>query len=88
MLHALELVLVPHSDELAVLHIGRRDDVAVFEFTTLGLDLLVKAMASWLAGGEDFRVAPDQSDRPTKELGVRDRQSGELWFWGPTYDAP
>lgn len=63
-------------------------DAATIEMTDVGLGLLIVACAKWLDGSEDFGVSPRHSTLRTKELGELDRQSGELWFWGPSHAGP
>jgi hypothetical protein len=36
-------------------------------------------------GSEDLGVSPRHSDRRPKQLGSLDRESGELWLFGPGY---
>ena len=68
--------------------IRRAGDCATVEMTDKGLGLMIHAFAVWLDGGEDFGISPGHSDLKWKELGKLDRESGELWFWGPSYDGP
>lgn len=53
-----------------------------------GLFLLKNALATWLGGVEDFGVSPGHSDLKPKAFGKLDKESGELWFWGPGYAGP
>ena len=84
----LKLKLVADHEDLKVMHVGRDRDTAVIEMTAEGLSLLTDAFARWLAGGEDFGVSPTSSSLKRKEFGRLDRESGELWFWGPWYAGP
>jgi hypothetical protein len=87
-LHKLKLMLVPQRDDLAIMSIRCERDGATIEMTSHGLALLASAVESWIAGAEDFGVSPPYSKRKPKELGKLDRESAELWFWGPGYWAP
>jgi hypothetical protein len=84
----LKMILVPDREDLKVMHIGRIADTAMIEMTQCGLSLILDAVASWLAGAEDFGVSPRQASLKPKQLGHLDMESGELWFWGPGYFAP
>lgn len=84
----LTILVVRESERLRVMNIRCAEDTATIEMTERGLPLLMDAIASWLAGAEDFGVAPRHASLPAKELGTLDRESGELWFWGPGYYAP
>ncbi len=84
----LRLELVDPTDHLRVMNITAEADEASIRLTLLGLDLLTRAVNSWLDGVEDFGVSPRNSRLPRKELGLLDRSSLELWFWGPTYHGP
>lgn len=82
----LTIIVVGESERLRVMNIRCVGDRATIEITDRGLPLLIDKLALWLEGAEDFGVAPDQSSLKGKELGTLDRESGELWFWGPSYD--
>jgi hypothetical protein len=84
----LKLILVQQRDDLAIMSIRCDREGATIEMTSDGLALLASAVASWLAGAEDFGVSPRHSKLKPKELGKLDRESAELWFWGPGYYAP
>lgn len=84
----LSLLFVPLRAELRVMNIRREAQAATIETTDQGLDLLIKALARWLDGTEDFCVGPRHSDVNPQALGALDRSSGELWFWGPGYTGP
>lgn len=84
----LRLKAVPRREELQVMNIRHNSDVATIEATELGVDLLINACRAWLAGAEDFGVSPHQGNLTPKFLGKLDRESGELWFWGPHYTGP
>ncbi len=85
-LSKLTLRCVAESDELRVMCIGYDGDAATIDMTSHGLELLIEAFKGWLDGGEDYGVSPSWSTLKPKQMGARDRQSGELWFWGPSYD--
>lgn len=85
---SLRLVAVPNSEDLQVMSIRYESDTATIEMTEAGLELVINAFNSWLQGAEDFGVYPDQSTRKSQPPGKLDRQSGELWFWGPSYTCP
>jgi hypothetical protein len=87
-LATLLLELVAPRDDLQVMHIACRGDQAMITVTEEGLLLLKVAFEQWLAGAEDFGVSPRHAHRSNKQLGKLDRESGELWFWGPGYSAP
>lgn len=53
-----------------------------------GLVLLMAAVEKWLDGAEDFGISPAHADLPSRELRPLDRESLEIWFWGPTYSGP
>ena len=84
----LRLMVVPKHEHLKVMNIRLDSDAAEIELTDGGLVLMINACAKWLAGAEDFCVSPRQSPLKRNELGRLDRQSGELWFWGPGYAGP
>ena len=87
-LKKLTVRLTARRDDLKIMHIGHETDVAFIETTPEGLQLLIDALETWLAGAEDFGVSPRLSGLSSKNLGELDRKSGELWFWGPDYVAP
>lgn len=84
----LTLRLVSTRDELKVLSIRQDGAAAMIEMTVEGWALVEDAVTRWLAGKEDFGVSSDASGRKAKQLGILDRESGELWFWGPGYNGP
>jgi hypothetical protein len=84
----LRLMVVSKSEDLHVMNIRRDADAATIEMTDEGLTLLIDACVTWLAGAEDFGVSPLHSTLKPKEFGKLDRESGELWFWGPGYAGP
>jgi hypothetical protein len=80
----LVLELSPASEDLKVLSIRREGDSAIIEMTLEGLEILIDGTQSWLSGSEDFGVSPAHSRRVArKQFGRLDRESLELWFWGP-----
>ena len=84
----LVLALLPPSDDLKVMSIRRDADSAVVEMTPEGLEIMIKGVQSWLSGAEDFCVSPAHARNVTKKhFGRLDRESSELWFWGP-YMSP
>lgn len=87
-LRTLDLLLSPVRDDLKVMSVRYSGQVGTIEFTTIGLSLLADAVASWLAGAEDFGVGALHTKMKPRELGQLDRDSGELWFWGPRYAGP
>ena len=84
----LRFAVVPERDDLKIMSIRCDVETAVIEMTAEGLSLMVDSVTSWLAGAEDFGVSPDRSSFNRKQLGKLDRESAELWFWGPSYYAP
>ena len=84
----LKLMLVPDRENLKVMNIHCDADAAAIEMTQCGLQLIIDAVASWLAGAEDFGVSPRHASIMPKQFGRLDNESGELWFWGPRYNAP
>jgi hypothetical protein len=87
-LRKLTFMLIAESEDLRVLNIRRDLDTATIEMTDIGLSLLIDAFSSWLAGTEDFGVSPRHSSLTPKQFGRLDRESGEIWFWGPNYAGP
>lgn len=87
-LRTLRLEVVPARSELRVISIRYEGDLATIEMTHLGLEAMIRSVRSWLAGGEDFCVDSSVEHVPSKDLGELDRQSCELWFWGPSYYGP
>lgn len=85
---SLRLMRVSSRDDLKVMSIRCESDSAKIEMTDVGLDLLIDAVDQWLEGAEDFGVSPRHSAMKPKEFGALDRDSAELWFWGPYYYAP
>jgi len=82
----LRLRFVPPQDDLRVMNIARKGNVATIEMTTIGLQVVHDGIQAWCAGNEDFGVSPNRAQLKRKELGLRDKASGELWFWGPTME--
>ena len=87
-LSKLHLLAVPSREELQVMNIRYEGDTATIEMTEAGLKLLIKAITTWLNGREDFGVSPRHSAMKPKDFGKLDRESAELWFWGPGYTGP
>lgn len=87
-LSKLTLNCVAESEELRVMCIACNGDAATIDMTSLGLELLLDAFESWLNGAEDFGVASHHSSLKPEQMGTRDRESGELWFWGLYYAGP
>jgi hypothetical protein len=87
-LRKLTLMLVPGREDLRVMNIQHDADAGTIEMADAGLALMTDAVASWLAGAEDFGVSPRHSSLNPKLFGKLDKASGELWFWGPGYNAP
>lgn len=84
----LTLRFVLQSEELRVMNVRCEDSVATVQMTSIGLPLVIDAFSSWLSGCEDFGVSPRHSSLKPRELGQLDRESGEVWFWGPGYMGP
>jgi hypothetical protein len=84
----LKLRFVLQSEELRVMNVRCEEGVATVQITSIGLPLLIDAFSSWLNGSEDFGVSPRHSSLKPWELGQLDRESGEVWFWGPGYLGP
>lgn len=72
------LRLSPASSELRKLAVTIENDTPTLEFTPSGLADVTSALESWMEGNEDFSLHP----RGIKsELGLKETESGELWFW-------
>lgn len=84
----LRMCLVAERDDLRVMKIGCETSVATIQMTCEGLPLIRKAIVKWLEGAEDFGVSARDSSLKPSELGPLDRDSAELWFWGPGYIGP
>lgn len=87
-LTTLRLKTVPASVELQIMSIQGEADSGLIEMTDRGLILLFDAVSAWLEGMEDFGVSPRNAGLKKHELGRLDKQSSELWFWGPYYQGP
>lgn len=74
---------VPADDDLREMSIRREKDVAILEFAEAGMAAFREALTAWRDGGEDFCIYPSGRKH---ELGIKDRTSGELWFWTPFMD--
>ena len=85
---SLRLMVVPKREDLQVMCICYDVEGAKIEMTDEGLKLLIEAFTAWLSGGEDFGVSPRHSKLNPNVLGKLDRESIELWFWGPRYVSP
>ncbi|QEG41503.1 hypothetical protein [Roseimaritima ulvae] len=84
----LKLRLVPEREDLRIMNIQHDAYTGIIQMTDAGLALMTDAVASWLKGAEDFGISPRHSSLSPKQFGKLDKASGELWFWGPGYDAP
>ncbi|TWU18557.1 hypothetical protein [Allorhodopirellula heiligendammensis] len=84
----LRLMVVPKREDLRVMSVRHDSDTATIEMTGAGLRLLIEAFTSWLNGAEDFGISPRHSSMKPKAFGKLDRESGELWFWGPSLAGP
>lgn len=84
----MRLVVATEREDLRVMNIRHDTENATIEMTGDGLAMLIDACTAWFGGAEDFGVSSRQSALKPKELGTLDRESGELWFWGPGYDGP
>lgn len=82
---ALKLRFVEEIAELRIMHISHAGNSALIEMTPLGLPVIREAIQDWLRGSEDFGVNPTHARITSRKLGVRDRESAALWFWGPNY---
>ena len=85
---AIRLILSPESDELRQMCISLNDSTVEIDVTPRGLNLLKEAVTVWREGSEDFGLAPTWERNRRRELGTKDLNSGELWFWGPYYNGP
>ena len=79
----IRISLLPVTDDLREMSISRDHDVAILEFTEVGLSNFREALTAWKDGGEDFCIHPRGKKT---ELGTKDQSSGELWFWTPMTD--
>lgn len=77
----IRFVISPVSDELFEMSFTRKFEIATFEFTPTGLMIFRKSVGLWQEGKEDFSVHPTQYAK-----GIKDRHSGEVWFWTPFTD--
>ncbi len=84
----LQLRVVPPSSSLQVMKISFEAKLAIVEMTEVGLRLMIQAVERWLSGAEDFSVSPQHAHLKKHDLGTGDRDSAELWFWGPGYHGP
>ena len=82
----LRLLLAHESDELRRMQISVDGCTATIEMTIAGLEQLRDAVTAWRNGGEDFGIYPNWKRNRRRELGEKDLASGELWFWGPSYE--
>lgn len=81
----LALKLADQREDLHVMHIRCDTDAPSIEMTDEGLELLRRGLNSWFAGSEDLCLAPRRCRRRLSKLGKLDRESAELWFWGPDF---
>lgn len=77
----IRLVLCEETDDLKQLAITCTGDIATVEMTLAGWKIVRDGIEGWREGGEDFGVGPISVQRRLKDLGAKDRQSAELWFW-------
>lgn len=77
-IHTFRLRLSPASSKLRKLTVAIENETPTLEFTPSGLADVTSALESWKAGNEDFSLRP--RGRPS-EMGEKDTESGELWFW-------
>ena len=66
------------NEAIRKLWLGLEDDQPVLEFTDQAINEVKQAFELWANGAEDFRLSPDAK---LKDLGLKERDSGELWFW-------
>jgi hypothetical protein len=74
------------TPELRVMCVTCNGDAMSLELTPAGLESLRDGLNGWIGGAEDFCVAPEHGVRNWKALGPRDRESLDIWFWGPTQE--
>lgn len=79
---------VAPTEALRVMHIRRENEAVIIQVTRDGLSLLRNAFSSWQEGAEDFGIASRHSSLAARQLGKLDRESSEIWFWGPRYTGP
>ena len=85
----LHVILSLASDDLRELCVSLDKEVVTVELTEAGLDAFQEAVTVWRDGGDDFGLSPNWTTKAQrKSLGRKDLSSGELWFWGPSYDGP
>lgn len=84
----LRLEVVSRHDDMQVMNIRCEAETATIVMTKVGLDSFIDACTKWLEGAEDFCVSPRTSTLNSRQFGRLDRESGELWFWGPGYTGP
>jgi len=72
------LKVVPEREDLKVMSIRHDAESATIEMTDEGLALMTDAVASWLAGADDFGVSPQRSCLKTKlrQMELADIHSG------------
>lgn len=75
---SIQLIFSPVTDELRIMSLEAAGDVAIWEFTPDGLPDIRSALIAWRDGAEDFCAFPHGKN---SELGPKDRDSGEMWFW-------
>lgn len=74
----MQIHFVDAGDDLCKLSFTQEGDALVLAFTPDAQTDVLDAFAAWAEGGEDFALVPDGK---MNELGKRDIESGELWFW-------
>lgn len=79
----IRLRLSTESEELREMSLSRDGETAVFEFTPRGLVAFKDAVLLWQSGGQDFSIHP-YGER--QQLGSKDLNSAEVWFWTPFMD--
>jgi hypothetical protein len=84
----LHLQKVASHADMRVMSVRLEQSKAAVELTDAGLEVMLDAVQAWLAGSEDFGVSARNSRVNRKTLGRLDRESPEVWFWGPGYLGP
>lgn len=83
----IRLVLTSSGEDLRQMSLTRDGSSTTWEFTEVGIKSFREAVVLWRDGSEDFSLHPIGSrkarHRQRNELGLKDLESGELWFWTP-----